>query len=138
MKVTLKNTGNPDHWQDPGKPVWGTPSAYQVEVWSIEEAQEEVRKYIDKWNLGGGNFNRADIHNGKTLVGSISYNGRFWPGDSLKNLGKPNAKSWACAMVLYLMTQDDDPSYEKILNRVLEESPMTNRENLEEELNKYI
>ena len=58
-------------------------------VGTIEEAQKAVRDYIEKHNLGGGNWAGGKVWTEENeYIGYISYNGRFWPDDSIRALGK--------------------------------------------------
>ena len=81
MKVKLSNCGNPDHGQDPDRPLWGCPKAGWVGVTTLKEASEVCRRYIDRWELGGGNWSGGDILEDGKLIARISYNGRVWKYD---------------------------------------------------------
>lgn len=73
--VELKSCGNPDHYENPYKSV--SPSEiYKAET--IEECRKAVEDYIDKYDLGGGNWNGGNVYRNEEYVGHISYNGRFW------------------------------------------------------------
>ena len=80
-KVTLKACGNIDHDENPYLPIVN--KAYiesKVELCkSIEECQKKVREYIEKYNLGAGNWIGGEVYEKtKNYVGRISYNGKFW------------------------------------------------------------
>lgn len=81
-KVELNSIGNPDRGQDPTKQVYGA-WAIMRHVDSIEEAQREVRAYIEKHNLGAGNWDGGKVWTEENeYVGYISYNGRFSPKEN--------------------------------------------------------
>jgi hypothetical protein len=81
--VELSHGPNPDldkgYWDPPvdsGRPR-------RVSIASVGEASKVVREYIERNNLGGGNFREAPIRNALGVeVARVSYNGRIWlPGD---------------------------------------------------------
>lgn len=82
LTVRLSHCPNPDigggYWEtpiDPRKPQ-------HVLVNSLPNAQQTVRDYIERNNLGSGNWNGGDLRlDGKT-IGRISYNGRAWRLDN--------------------------------------------------------
>ena len=74
--VILSAHGNPDHYESPFKEV---ADGAVVHCESIEECQAAVRKYIADNDLGGGNWTGGDVYQHGEIVGSISYNGRYWP-----------------------------------------------------------
>lgn len=81
-KVELNSIGNPDYYRDPTKQVERT-LAIMKHVNSIEDAQREVRTYIEKHNLGSGNWAGGKVLTEENeYVGHISYNGRFWPKEN--------------------------------------------------------
>ena len=78
-RVYLSNRGNPDHRQNPNKPISGTKSDYFVEVADQEEGRSEVAQYIFNNDLGGGNWTGGHYFNDNNeMVGYFSYNARFW------------------------------------------------------------
>lgn len=83
-KVILKACGNIDHDENPYLPI--VDKAYiepKVEFCeSIEECQTKVREYIEKYDLGSGNWIGGEVYNKKKYVGRISYNGRYWDKDT--------------------------------------------------------
>lgn len=80
IKVELNSIGNPDHMQDPTKQIDGA-WAVMAHVGSIEEASQAVRDYIEKHNLGAGNWAGGKVWTeDNQYLGYISYNGRFWEG----------------------------------------------------------
>lgn len=74
--VILSAHGNPDHYESPLEQVAPNCIAHCE---SIEECQAKVREYIDKYDLGGGNWTGGDVYQNGEVVGCISYNSRFWP-----------------------------------------------------------
>jgi hypothetical protein len=81
--LVLKSRGNPDHGQDPERPLWGVPTK-RVKVNSLKEAAQLVEAYIAEFNLGGGNWVGGQVFSGDNKteqVAKITYNGRAWlPG----------------------------------------------------------
>lgn len=79
--VELRSVGNPDHGQDPGRPMWGVDEQYP-ECETIAAAQGLVLAWIETNRVGGGNFIPARLLccAGKKwkVVGWFSYNGRLW------------------------------------------------------------
>lgn len=77
--VMLSAAGNPDRGQF--APV--APST-SVRVPSLRAAQRACRAYIDRHDLGGGNWSGGEVHmvRGDMVkrVGRFTYNGRFWRG----------------------------------------------------------
>jgi len=76
--VWLSCVGNPDHRQDPWRPLPGVPSGIGVAVSSLSEAREEVRRYIAEYDLGGGNWTGGQIYRAgeSEPIARVSYNGR--------------------------------------------------------------
>ena len=50
---------------------------------TIEGIAAYFKTWRDRIGLGGGNLKRANIMRGNVLVGTISYNGRFWSKSDL-------------------------------------------------------
>ena len=78
--VTLLAQGNIDHKENPflnivnGRTI--EPSI--AEASTIEECQSLVREYIEKNDLGGGNWTGGKVYENGVQIGYISYNGRYW------------------------------------------------------------
>jgi hypothetical protein len=73
-QMSCKSVGNPDHEQyaPVSNPELITGS-------SLIEIREKAMSYIEKWELGGGNWPECAVTlNGKKIA-TMSYNGRFWP-----------------------------------------------------------
>lgn len=77
MKVLLASCGNIDHYQDPYQPMYGCEKDKKVTVKTLEEASVECRKFIEKNELGSGNWAGGDVYEGKKCVAQIGYNGRI-------------------------------------------------------------
>lgn len=77
--VVLSAHGNPDHYESPYAQVAPNGVAHAA---SIDECRQIVREYIDKHDLGAGNWSGGDVYHCGEMVGRISYNGRFWDLDS--------------------------------------------------------
>ncbi|MBE0502068.1 MAG: DNA (cytosine-5-)-methyltransferase [Desulfuromonadales bacterium] len=75
-EVVLCSTENPDYGQSAPQ----SPSSRRW-VASLEEASVVCRKYIEHWNLGGGNWcgGAGNVMQNGNLVATISYNGKIWP-----------------------------------------------------------
>lgn len=84
--VELSAHGNIDHGEDPYKPL---ENVYQgtKESDTIEELQQIVRDYIDKYDLGGGQWTGGKVTEDGKEIGRISYNSRYWPLEQLKEKG---------------------------------------------------
>ena len=85
LKVVLSHAKNPDidggYWSqttDSGRAV-------KCSVLSLTEASQVCRRYIDRNNLGGGNWTGGrvlDEHG--AVVARVSYNGRVWDKNGLE------------------------------------------------------
>jgi hypothetical protein len=76
-RVRLASVGNPDFGQDPTRQLHGVESKF-VNALSIADAAQKCREFIDKNDLGGGNWNGGQVYLGAECVAVISYNGRAW------------------------------------------------------------
>lgn len=111
--VSMKSHGNPEYGQTEPQ---SRPSTIQVPT--IEDAQKVVRIYIEAHNLGGGNFSRAEVRDESgALVGTISYNGRFWKGESKLPEQSQRSKD-ATRELLAAFEQGDDPT--AVMSRMIE------------------
>jgi len=79
FSVLLSAHGNPDHYESPYEEV--APNEVK-HCTSIDECRKAVLDYIEKHDLGGGNWTGGDVYSCGEMVGRISYNGRFWDLDS--------------------------------------------------------
>lgn len=76
MKLTLSSAGNPDHGQNPFQPVFGSEDNYTTTVSSFVEATKECLAFIQRNNLGGGNWSGGEIFNNENnLIARVAYNG---------------------------------------------------------------
>jgi len=84
--VLLESCGNIDYGQNPNMALDGVPTKREGAP-SIEECQHLVKKYIDEYNLGGGNWAGGEVcgDNGD-VIGHISYNGRYWTKEAWNKL----------------------------------------------------
>lgn len=73
LTVHLKSHGNPDHGQF--APISNRET---VEVNTPEEARAACLKYIEQWNLGGGNWSGGIVRKNGKRIAKVSYNGRVW------------------------------------------------------------
>lgn len=82
MYVLLRSCGNPAYEQNPFENLYGVPTQWKPAE-SFEEAAKICREFIEKYNLGSGNwyggyiFESLDVKKQKQLA-YISYNGRIW------------------------------------------------------------
>ena len=80
--VQLEAVPNPDFRKKQWQSQVNIKENYKP-VRNLKEAQRECRKFIDKNELGVGNWSGGNIYNDKgDLVGYISYNGRAWKDDN--------------------------------------------------------
>ena len=71
--VRLASVGNPDYGQY--TPV-SNPETFVGA--SVEECAKACLEYIEKWNLGGGNWTTPPVKRAGKTVAFVSYNGRIW------------------------------------------------------------
>ena len=76
-RVSLMAHGNIDHGKNPYEMLEGTHAGYYYAD-SIKECQRAVRAYIEKYDLGAGEWTGGLAFKGNEYFGGISYNGRFW------------------------------------------------------------
>ena len=79
IEVVLSAHGNPDHGENPYSNVAHNAICYAD---SIEECQQIVSRYIEKNDLGSGNWTGGAVYKDGEQIGYISYNGRYWPKGS--------------------------------------------------------
>lgn len=73
--VKLRSVGNPDF--DQYRPI-SSPKTFEADT--LEEISAACRAYIEKWDLGGGNWPGCVIREDGVAIGYVSYNGRVWRG----------------------------------------------------------
>jgi hypothetical protein len=80
LTVTLKADPNPDYSGDDWR-AYVKKSERKVKVSSLHEASVVCGKFIDKNDLGSGNWTGGRIFDetGKQIA-HVSYNGRVWEG----------------------------------------------------------
>lgn len=80
-EMTLRSVGNPDFGQY--APV---SEREAVTGQTLAEMRAHCEAYIEKWDLGGGNWTNPVVkeivpgRKSKKTVGYFSYNGRLWKG----------------------------------------------------------
>jgi len=79
MKVALASCGNPDHFQDPNRPMYGCERNHYVTVKTLEEASFVCRKFIENNFLGGGNWIGGKVYENNKYIARISYSGKIMP-----------------------------------------------------------
>ena len=91
MQVQLSHSSNPDiaggYWEEP---IDGGKKRL-VEIQSYDEASKVCNAFIQRNQLGAGNWTRgagAIFVDGKQ-VAVVSYNGRVWPGTKWVSGAKP-------------------------------------------------
>jgi hypothetical protein len=79
LEVWLSSVGNPDHGQDPSRPLFGVQQYWQT-VESLGRASAMCRSYIVGNDLGGGNWTGGLVRRRETHeeIATVSYNGRVW------------------------------------------------------------
>ncbi len=75
--VTLSSVGNPDHGQDPNRPMYGVVNT-KTPVRTLKQASEVCSTFIDDNLLGGGNWSGGQVRSKGKLVARVSYNGKVW------------------------------------------------------------
>lgn len=48
---------------------------------TLKEMQAHCERYIETWDLGGGNWMEPVVFENGKKIGRFSYNGRFWSVD---------------------------------------------------------
>ena len=79
-KITVKAMGNPDHGQDPDKPLWGVePCTF------ITQDLEELKNLVWDWQvdncIGAGNWVDMPVYHDNHCIGLMSYNLKIWLQD---------------------------------------------------------
>lgn len=75
--VRLSTCGNIDRGQNPCEPMYGVPP-YTFKCQTIEEGIQEVRRYIELFDIGFGNWIGGQVYDeNDNLIGRIHYNGIF-------------------------------------------------------------
>lgn len=88
MRYTVELTahGNIDHGENPYEALAGVEQTTRSAD-TIEELQKIVRDYIEEHNLGGGQWTGGKVTENGKEIGRISYNGRYWTLEELKQKG---------------------------------------------------
>lgn len=79
-EILLSACGNPDHGENPFDNIVNGIKipCYWAMGETIDDVVREARMYIEKYNLGSGNWNGGRIDIDDVTVGYMSYNGRVW------------------------------------------------------------
>jgi len=82
-ELIIKHCSNPDLYQHKLKGgYWSEmtrPNNVKHErVTTFAQASKICRKFIEKYDLGGGNWIDGEIYRNKKKVATVSYNGRVW------------------------------------------------------------
>ena len=85
-EVELSAVPNPDYADDNRGSVKIKKSKKKVS--DIEEAKKVVREFIEKNELGGGNWPNGGVYKNGKKIGYISYNGKFWPENKMADGGE--------------------------------------------------
>jgi hypothetical protein len=79
-KITVKAMGNPDHGQNPDKPLWGVEPCTLV-----KEELKELQNAVWDWQIdnciGAGNWVDMPVYHENHCIGLMSYNGKVWLQD---------------------------------------------------------
>lgn len=84
-QVQLSNVGNPDHRQDPSRPLPETTCGW-ARVNTFQEAAALCQLYITFYDLGGGNWSGGDITETTSglVVAYVTYGGNLYESRKLK------------------------------------------------------
>jgi hypothetical protein len=74
MLVTLRSEVNPDHNFSYNREI----PQENVEVENLEEAQQVCAEYIERTDIGGGNWAGGEVWDDGVQIAYISYNCRVW------------------------------------------------------------
>ncbi len=81
-RVLLANRGNPDHGQDPDKPLPGAPADAFQPVKDLVEASVVCQRYIAVHSLGAGNWEGGRVNDTHgAYVARVAYNGRVFAAE---------------------------------------------------------
>lgn len=79
-QVILSHAKNPDiaggYWTEAP-----TEGRVKVAATTMQDAAKLCRAYIERNNLGSGNWTGGKVYEGKKQVARVSYNGRVWAMD---------------------------------------------------------
>lgn len=73
FRLKLASVPNPDYVEC----FSPAPTRY-VTVKSLKEASQKCREYIERFNLGAGNWIGGQVSQNRKQIARISYNGRVW------------------------------------------------------------
>lgn len=72
FKIEFKIHGNPDRCESD----WN--ESRTISAYTMRELREEVRRFQQENDIGGGNWGEAKLHHDNTFLGFVSYNLRVW------------------------------------------------------------
>ena len=78
FNLSISTCGNPDHGQDPDRPLYGTPEELKVTASTLVELIRQVRQFQVEYDVGGGNWMNPQVFKNRKPIGWMSYNGRIW------------------------------------------------------------
>lgn len=77
MIIEIKHTKNIDikggYWSKMKRP-----NNIKFTVKTLKQAVRKCQDFIEKYDLGGGNWDNANVIDHGVLIAHISYNGRVW------------------------------------------------------------
>ena len=80
FSVTLESVGNPDYGQNPLATMPGVRN-HTAHCETLEQCADECRRFIERHDLGGGNWSGGEVLVMGQQVARISFNGRIWVDD---------------------------------------------------------
>ncbi len=80
-EMKLSSCGNPDHGQY--SPI-SEPEVVRGET--LKDMAAHCERYIEEWNLGGGNWKDPIVKLDGKKIGRFSYNGRLWAVDTAERV----------------------------------------------------
>ena len=86
MYIKLKAVHNPDF------PQIEVPRPKTIQVKDLVDASQKALKYIEKSNIGSGNFPMARVFDADDcIIATVSYNGKVWTSNEEELLYNPYA-----------------------------------------------
>ena len=85
-EVELSAVPNPDYADEDNRGSISIKKS-RKKVSDVEEARRVVREFIEENDLGSGNWPNGGVYKNGKKIGYISYNGKFWQGESMAKGG---------------------------------------------------
>jgi uncharacterized protein (UPF0254 family) len=85
-EVELSAFPNPDYADEDDRGSINIKKS-RKKVSDVEEARRVVREFIEENDLGSGNWPNGGVYKNGKKIGYISYNGKFWQGESMAKGG---------------------------------------------------